>query len=337
MNPTGLGAYDYWAIEYAYKPISPENEKAELAKIAARSTEPQLIYADDMDAGTGGVYDGMDPLANRFDLSDDPLAYYKKRLKLSQELWARIQDRKPVAGEDPLRQRRSITAGFSQLARASDLIGKYVGGMNAQRVVPGVGPRTAFTPVDPAQQRDALKFLASGIFSVDSFKFRPEFLSTLTVDYNEWERGVPLSVPTTVIRIQTAALDRLMGTPTATRLLDLPSYVAADKRKNLISRHEVYGTLNSAIWSELKSGAEIDRMRRNLQREHLKRLTALLTKGSATLPADALSLARMHAVQLQSDLRGAAGKGGLSPESRAHLQESLGTLTEALRATMSRS
>ena len=35
-----LGPYDYWAIEYAYKPIDPATEKSELAKIAARSAEP---------------------------------------------------------------------------------------------------------------------------------------------------------------------------------------------------------------------------------------------------------------------------------------------------------
>jgi hypothetical protein len=62
----------------------------------------------------------------------------------------------------------------------------------------------------------------------------------------------------------------------------------------------------------------------------------LLTKGSGALPADALSLVRMHATRLQSDLRAAAGKTGLSVESRAHLAESLSTLSEALRATMSR-
>src|SRR5262249_48352522 len=39
---TTLGPYDYWAIEYAYKPIAHEQEPAELAKIASRSAEPEL-------------------------------------------------------------------------------------------------------------------------------------------------------------------------------------------------------------------------------------------------------------------------------------------------------
>ena len=104
----------------------------------------------------------------------------------------------------------------------------------------------------------------------------------------------------------------------------------------MISLNEVYSTLQLSVWSELKSGREIDRMRRNLQREHLKRVQSLLTKGSATLPADALSLVRFNATQLHSDLRTASGRGSLSVETRAHLAESLNSLGEALKATMSR-
>jgi hypothetical protein len=78
-------------------------------------------------------------------------------------------------------------------------------------------------------------------------------------------------------------------------------------------------------------------LRRNLQREHLKRVQGLLTKGSGALPADALSLVRMHATQLQSELRSANGRSGMGAETRAHLAESLSGLSEALRATMSRS
>ena len=48
FTPT-LGAYDYWAIEYAYKPFSAEQENLELAKIAARASDPQLAFATDED------------------------------------------------------------------------------------------------------------------------------------------------------------------------------------------------------------------------------------------------------------------------------------------------
>lgn len=333
VTPT-LGAYDYWAIEYAYKPFAAEQEPQELGRIAARSTEPQLAYADDSDAdaGPGG---GIDPYTNRFDLGNEPLEWYRKRFALSRELWDRVQARGARPGDDPQRERRVLASGFRQLRDIPQLTAKYVGGMVVQRDLPGTTGRPTYKPVDPARQREALRFLADNVFSVDSFRFRPEFLASLSPDFNEWERGQPVSIPTLVLGLQTQALDRLMTAGTAQRVLDLPAYLSARERPGALTLNEVYGTLQSSIWRELKQGGEIDGMRRNLQRQHLKRVQALLTKPS-DLPADAMSLVRMQATELQGQLKASAGRTGLSPETRAHLQESLSTLSEALRATMVR-
>lgn len=341
-NNTTLGAYDYWAIEYAYRPLDAPTEAQELARIAARNSDPALAFADDADAGGFGPNEGIDPLANRFDLGDDPLAYYQKRLQLSQELWQRVQTRKPQAGDDPLRQRRVLLSGFRQLGNAAALLAKYVGGMNTVRDLPGTTGRPAYSPVDPARQREALQLLATGFFSSGSFDFKPEFLTTLSPDYNEWDRGGPPNVAGVVLQVQMAAMDRLLSPGTASRLLDLPLYVKDGGRASIISLQEVYATLQDAVWSELHASSgprpgEIDRLRRNLQREHLKRVQALLTRGSAALPPDALSLVRYNATQLRDDLKRAAVRRTLSVETRAHLQESLSTIDEALKASMTRS
>ena len=58
--------------------LDPAQEAAELARIAARSTEPQLAFADDADAGGFGGRTGLDPRDNRFDLGDDPLAWTRE-------------------------------------------------------------------------------------------------------------------------------------------------------------------------------------------------------------------------------------------------------------------
>jgi hypothetical protein len=205
------------------------------------------------------------------------------------------------------------------------------------RDLPGTTRRAAYVPVEPAKQREALKFLAEGVFNADSFRFKPEFVASLSPDYNEWDRGGPVNIPAAVLQVQTVAMDRLLNPGTASRLLDLPSYVPNANKRNIISLAEVYDTLQGAVWSELKTGREIDRLRRNLQREHLKRVQNLLVRGSASLPPDALSLMRMQAVELQTQIKRASGNGRLSVESRAHLQDSLSQLTEALRASMIRS
>jgi hypothetical protein len=336
VSNTTLGAYDYWAIEYAYRPLAVHNQAAELKRIAARSTEPALAYADDADA-EGGPTGNLDPMANRFDLGDDPLAYYRKRLKLSQELWQRVQDRPAQAGDDPLRARRVLGSGFRQLRNLPELAAKYVGGMNTLRDLPGTTGRAAYRPVPPARQREALRLLSDGVFGSSAFEFRPEFLTTLSPDYSEWERDKPVNVGELVLKLQTPALDRLMSGGTAQRLLELPNYLSPAERRGALSLDEVYSTLQQSIWSELGRGSEINALRRSLQREHLKRVQAVLLKGGVGMPADGVSLVRWQATRLQAELKRAVAKGGLSVETRAHLAESLAGLTEALRASMTRS
>lgn len=331
----GLGVYDRWAIEYAYRPLDPAQEAVELAKIAGRSTEPGLAYADDADAGMGSG--GIDPLVNRFDLGTDPLAFAARRLQLARELWQRVQDRGIRPGDDITRQRRVLLRGFARLGSAAELASKYVGGVYTSRASPQPGATPAYVPVSAAQQRAALKFLTQGFFNADSFRFRPEFLANAITDYEGGDRSGPPSVPTAVLQLQVAALERVYNAGTANRLLESGLYAPAALQRPM-SLNEVYLSLQTAIWSELSSGQEIDSLRRNLQREHLKRVQSLLVRGpaAANLPPDALSLLRWHATALQGKLQGALQRPNLSVETRAHLQDSLSQLSEALRASMQR-
>jgi len=331
LNMVTLGAYDYWAIEYGYKPVDTASELKTL--LERQRSDRSLAFADDGDA----IGDGLDPLVNVFDLGDNPLAYAQRGLALSKELWARVQARQPKADDDPERARRSVMAGFRQVARLPGIAAKYVGGMHTERDLPGSG-KPAFRPVEPAMQRAALRFLTQELFSNDSFQFKPEFLQTLQPDYIEFLRQGPLNVPQAVLALQTQALERLLSPGTAGRLLQLPNYLPEAQRNSAISLHELYGTLQGAVWSELKTGKAIDGLRRSLQREHLKRLQGLLTRPAPTLPADAVSLARLHAVELQGQLRTAlTKKAGMAAENRAHLEDALALVTEALRATLQRS
>lgn len=327
----GLGAYDHWAIEYAYRPLAEADEKAALEAIAARGREPALAFGDDVDAS------GLDPRVNRFDLGDDPLAFYARRMALSKELWQRAQERGWQPGDDPLRLRRTLLTGFRQLRDLPALASKYVGGMYAERDRPG-GERAAFRPVEPARQREALVLLTDTLFDVDAFRFRPEFLASLPPDFAEFGpgRGGPVSIPQAVLQLQTSSMDRLLDAGTAQRLLELPLYLPADERKAAITLHEVYATLQQAVWRELKAGGNVEPLRRSLQREHLKRVQTVLTRTPPGMPADALSLQRLLASELQRDLQRAAARPGLDVETKAHLADSLALLTEALRASLLR-
>jgi hypothetical protein len=325
-----LGPYDYWAIEYAYKPIDPSMEKSELSKIAARSAEPYLAYATDEEVG-----DSTDPQVNQRDLGSDPLGFARRRMQLSRELWDRWQNRK--LGDDESRDAfyRNVVSGFTQYALAANVASKYVGGVVYVRDYAG-STRASYTPVDPARQREALKLVTDGLFQADSFRFKPEFLSRLAADPFEvgiGEKG-NFNLAQRVLSVQTQVLDRLMSDATASRLLD--SSLKIGDAKKALSVSDLYDTLQNAIWSDLKGTGDIPLMRRNLQREHVKRLAATLTRPSGNSPADARALQRENARVLVSQLRTAQSRPGLSKEARAHLADSLNTLEDALKAQMQR-
>ena len=231
ISPTGerqgeyvmstLGPYDYWAIEYAYKEMDPASEPAELAKIASRSTEPQLAFATDEDAGAGKAFIGIDPDVNRFDLGSDPLEYYKRRMKLSRELWDRLQNMKLQPGESYERLTRSFVAGFLQVGRIAPLAVKYVGGVTTHRDRAGTG-RPLFEPTPAARQKEALTLVSNDFFQVDSFRFRPEFMGRLALDQFNRPANPDISLSATVFAVQKAMLGEMMSDAVATRLLDAP-------------------------------------------------------------------------------------------------------------------
>ncbi|MEP7083960.1 MAG: zinc-dependent metalloprotease, partial [Betaproteobacteria bacterium] len=335
-----IGPYDYWAIDYAYRPFAADEEKEGLSAIAARSKEPELAFANDIDAGFGGAAEGMDPEVNRRDLGSDPLEFATRRLKLSRELWDRLQARNLNAGESYDVLRRSLIAGLTQVGVAINVSAKHIGGVVYVRDHAGSG-RDPFTPVPADRQRAALKLLSDGLFSVDSFKMKPEFLRRLTVDQFDRSRDEAVSaiapdfsLSDRVLNIQRSALDQVLSDSTARRIVEGPLRFSGDGVA--LSLGELYDSVQNAIWSELKTGGDISPLRRNLQREHLKRLAGTLIRPSAGVHADARSLQRENARRLLAQLNSAQNRPGASKEARAHLAEAANTLEEALKAPLQR-
>ncbi|HEX9278272.1 MAG TPA: zinc-dependent metalloprotease [Casimicrobiaceae bacterium] len=332
-----LGPYDYWAIEYGYAEIPPAEESARLQQIAGRSAEPQLAYATDEDSSFA-----IDPEANQADLGNDPLAFARRRLVLARELWDRWQSRDLKPGESYSVLRRTVTRGLLVVGQSSTTVAKYIGGVSTLRDHAG-SARAPLTPIVAAKQREALKIIESGLFSADSFRFKPEFMRRLQVDYLDRNDmyGVGLSTPGVdysltgqVLAIQRSVLDNLMSDAIAQRILD--SEVKLDNPKAGFHLSELYEALHRSIWSELRSGQEISPLRRNLQREHLARVANALIRPSLSMPPDARALLRQDARALRDELQVAATRPGWSKETKAHIAEGLSTLDEALKATLQR-
>ncbi|MES2356375.1 MAG: zinc-dependent metalloprotease [Pseudomonadota bacterium] len=332
-----LGPYDYWAIEYAYKPIPAQQEADELKKIASRGVESQLAYSTDIDAA-----ESIDPEVNTTDIGQDTLNFAEKRLRLAHELWDRWQARPLKSGESYAILRRNMSRGLQQISQASTIAAKYVGGVTVLRDYAG-SPRAPLNPVSAEKQRAALQMVSRGLFSSDSFRFKPEFMRRLAVD--EFDRAdiaevglaygsTDYSLSSQVLKMQTTVLDQLMSEKIANRILE--SDLKLDDPKKAFTLSELYGTLTQVIWSELKTGKEVSSLRRNLQREHLTRLAGALIKPISGMPADARALQRQTAKELLTKLKTAERKSRLSNETKAHFAECANTLEEAIKAPMYR-
>ncbi|WP_439384818.1 zinc-dependent metalloprotease [Ideonella sp. YS5] len=335
---TTLGPYDYWAIEYAYKPLPaglPEKEQeAELKAIAARSPDPVLAFGTDEDNLLG-----LDPESLVFDLGDDPLVFAKKRIAIAHDLFQRQETRALKPTEDYAVLRRALGYALRDATRAAGVLARQIGGLRTLRDFPGSG-RDPLVPVPAAVQREALDTLAQNFLAAGSFRISPALARKLAPDYLERFGGtepVPtdFSLDSIMLDLQRALLNQLMSETLAARLLD--AQAKADSPREAFGLSDLYGRLTRDIWSELGGKGDIPSARRDLQREHLSRLANLLLRPSSGSRADARGLLRVEARQLLDRLQAASRRTDLSPEARAHVMDSADSLRAALNAALQRS
>ncbi|MEW6156261.1 MAG: zinc-dependent metalloprotease [Verrucomicrobiota bacterium] len=340
--PITLGPYDYWAIEYAYKPINGD-EAAELAKVASRSADPHLPYATDEDAL--GTYSAaaIDPLVNQFDQAADPLAYFRKRISIINELWTSMESKLARPGEGYQVLRRALGRGLNEYYRSLMTGSKFVGGVYHHRDHVGdPNGRPPYIPVAADKQREALEFLRRHAFSEQAFQLPPGVLNKLAAERLPSLAGIGglfevsrIDYPwhDSVLNMQRAVLDRLFSPITLARILD--NELRFKPGEKPFTMADVFTGINDSIWSEVDQGpAVIPSLRRNLQREHLKRLIRL-TLRSGNAPEDATTLARASLVQIRTSIEKALKNAALTDlTTRAHLQETEARIATALEAQM---
>jgi hypothetical protein len=342
-----IGPYDYWAIEYGYKPFSagnPEGELPELKKIAARCTERDLTYSTDED--TGG-YD-PDPYSNRFDMSSEPLAYAQHQADLIEELWqGKLVDKMVQDGAGYQKARRVLGMLLGQYGRSLDFAARYVGGLDFHRNHKGdPNSRAPFQVVAADKQRAALEFLKTRAFSDKAFNFSPELLNNLAPErWSHWGTGqgsnqIDFPLHEMVLRTQTRTLNRLYSPTVLSRVLDNERKC---KDENCVTLPDVFKETTTAVWSELDAKMDskkptnrapaISSYRRGLQREHLKMLVALALKPTAGMPEDARTLAWANLKRVDRQITQVlANNGELDDYTRSHLEESQTRIKKALDA-----
>ena len=339
---TTLGPYDYWAIEYAYKPLSggTDGETGELAKIASRAATPELVYATDED-----MYGTADPLVNVWDLGADPLKYGTDRIALARSLLETLTETAVDEGEGYQRVRTAFGIVLRQFGDAAYLAAKLVGGVHLHRDHKGdENARDPLVPVPADRQRAALVFLKDNVLTDRPFAFPADVLRKLGPDrWSHWgsdgvmTAGVDYPVNERVLAIQSVALAELLDAGTLKRVQN--NALSAGEKEKPLTLAEVFRTLTDGIYADMNIavGKPAERKSsvtgRNLQRAYLARLAALTLGRVGGIPADARALARLHVQEI-----GTRAEAALKTEKddvvRAHLAETIDQVGQVLDAKM---
>src|SRR5262249_238541 len=156
--------------------------------IAARtSSSPELAFATDEDvAYTSDAPYGIDPRAERWDMSSDALAFFRRRAGQVRELWGHLAAAQPPRGENYHGLLREYQQGLHELNGWGGVLpntAQYIGGLEHNRDHAGdPGGRPPYVPVPASKQREALAILQTEAFGRRSFELPPSVLNKLATE-----------------------------------------------------------------------------------------------------------------------------------------------------------
>jgi hypothetical protein len=332
-----LGPYDFWAIEYGY------TFEKDLKPILARVSEPELQFATDEDTS------GPDPLARRYDFSENPLDYAREQSVLIERFRKRLISDYVKDGDSWTKARKGYELTLSLQMKNISMMANWIGGAFVNRDKKGDPKERMPLQVVPAkQQRDALQFVLETTFRDSSYALSPELLQRLTKDFMSSSSGRASGDPAwpvhdRILSMQASALTSLMNASVLRRVYD--NEFRVPESDDAFTLPELLDSVRGEIWSDL--GKKFDKkysarqpafssLRRNLQREHLERLIDLTmpTNGSSAAYKAISNLCMMQLTDLKAQISTCLkdGRENLDPYSRAHLTEAEQRITKALDA-----
>ena len=351
-----IGPYDEWAIEYGYKQFDKE-ENENLAKVAARGTAKELAYATDED--TYGL-SSVDPLSNRYDMSDDPMGWAKSRIELVDTLMKDVKNWAVKKDEPVYHLRTAFATLMYEKARNLYYAARFVGGqyMNRNRMA-DPDSKPSFALVDPKMQRDMLQLINESLFKDTFFSTAdPELLNWLAANrWDDWFTYAPVRtdypVHNVFLSMQAQTLSVLTSPQVFQRIYDSELKSKAD---NKFTSAELIRTVRDMVFSELTNGANsngpgaggeytdakpmISSIRRNLQEQYVSNMlaTAGLPQGAVVSP-DLQSSVRYALRELSDNIGATLDKstGGATKidfASRGHLREMKSRIDRVLEKPM---
>jgi hypothetical protein len=313
--PNRIGPYDYWAVEYGYKPLHVHSSAAELPalrKIAARSTEPGLAYGTDED-----VIDpfAIDPRVQRFDLSSDPLAFARAQFRIDDDLTARLTKR--YAGDDRSYQdlRQTLISVLNNDLANAGISARYIGGIYTSRSHRGQpGGVAPFRDVPRAEQKRAFDLIDRYVLSSHALNVPASVLNDVApLRYSaDWSTGgirrTDFPIREVIAQIQDSAITELFNPASISRIANESLKAPAGSTMNLA---DLFEWTNGSIYDDL-GAATIAPAHRDLQRRFadLELEIAFLPSGQLAqigVTTEIQALARYELRKVRGRLDGAYG------------------------------
>ena len=273
------GPYDDWYIEYAYSPglSDPDQEAERLAAIAARSSQPELVFGNDAD-DMRSPGSGLDPRVNIYDLSSDSIGYAASQMELMQRTLNKMAAWEPEAGDSY----QQVVDGASLIIRlwgiSAGVMSRWVGGVYVDRSVVGQeGGSEPLNPVERDQQKRAMAMLAEHLFSPSAFDVEGALWQQTAPErrgFDHYAYTEDPKVHEAVLAGQKRVLDHLLHPVVLKRIVDTALY------GNEYPLDEMLPDLTAAIFAA-DQDSPVNAFRRNLQAEYVDRLGRIVTAGDS--------------------------------------------------------
>jgi hypothetical protein len=334
IGPAGLypriGDYDDWAIQWGYKDIpNTADEKADKKIlnqwiIDSLKANPRLWF--------GGEAQNFDPRSQTEDLGDNNIKaseYGIKNLK-------RILPQLPAWTKEEADTYENLDNMYTQLSiqfgRYMNHVSKNIGGIyETLKSVEQTGD--VYAPVSKTFQQQAVSFLHTQLFETPYWLLNKEVLNRINSPSSDEN----------IINTQGSVLQSLLS---SSRLFRMTMIAERYGKVTTYGPDDLVSDLEKGIWKELSGTAAIDPYRRNLQKEYVEALIALLSPGQPAMPSnlprglilmfggdikntDIPSIARAHLAELRKRILSAA-TGNTDKLSRYHLKDVAERIRQAL-------
>lgn len=256
-----IGVYDKYAIKWGYKPIleakTAEDEKEILDSwILAHAGDPLYRFGHQQ----GGSV--VDPSSQTEDLGDDAIkasAYGIANLKRIVPNLVKWTSEKGKNYDDLQYMYDQVLGQFN---RYMGHVSSNLGGVYENYKTADQGG-AVYTYLDKTHQKNCLAFVNEQLFETPQWLINEDIISkTQYAGFTDKIRG-----------LQTRTLNNVLDLQRMTRMIENET-LNGSKAYTLV---EMMNDLRNGIWSELRSGKNIDTYKRNLQRAHIERLGYLMT------------------------------------------------------------